>query len=88
MLCQLYKSPRQAEMYLYVELSVGLEHVPPPLLARFGEPEKLMVLQLDEKRKLARVEASEVRRQIRDQGYFLQMPPTTAQLLAAYSARD
>ena len=88
MLCQLYKSPRQAEMYLYVELSIGLEHVPAPLLARFGEPEKLMILLLDETRKLARVDAAEVRRQIQVQGYFLQMPPTTAQLLAANNARN
>lgn len=88
MLCQVYKSPRQQEMYLYVEMSSGLEQVPEALMARFGEPEKVMILQLDEQRQLARVDAGQVRRDISEQGYFLQMPPSAADLLAARVDRD
>jgi uncharacterized protein YcgL (UPF0745 family) len=87
MLCQVYSSPRQQEMYLYVEMSVGLEQVPAALLTRFGEPQAVMILKLDESRQLARVDAAQVRQSIREQGFFLQMPPTTAELLAARADR-
>ena len=88
MLCQIYKSPKQHEMYLYVEMSVGLQKVPEALLARFGEPEKVMILQLDQERKLARVDAAQVSQSIREQGFFLQMPAGAAELLAARPEHD
>lgn len=75
MLCQVYKSPRKDQMYLYVEKSVGLAQVPKPLLHRFGEPEEVMMLLLDGKRSLARADAAEVALAIREQGFYLQMPP-------------
>ena len=75
MLCQVYRSPRRQEMYLYVARTDGLSRVPESLLARFGEPEEVMMLALDGKRKLARADAAEVAERIRDQGYYLQMPP-------------
>ena len=82
MLCQVYRSPRRQETYLYVEKSQGLAHVPEALLAQFGAPEEVMILLLDESRKLARVDAARVRESIRDQGFFLQLPPSPAELLA------
>ena len=88
MLCQIYKSPQQQEMYLYVEMSVGLQRVPEALLARFGEPEQVMILKLDAERQLARADAEQVRQSIREQGFFLQMPPGAADLLAAQADRD
>ncbi len=75
MLCRVYRSPKVAEMYLYVNYSEDLEKVPAPLLQRFGEPEQVMILKLEEARSLARVDAAQVRESLRDQGYFLQMPP-------------
>ncbi len=75
MFCQVYRSPRKEEMYLYVEKSAGLDRVPQALLQRFGEPEPVMLLHLNGERRLARVDADEVVEQVRDQGYFLQMPP-------------
>ena len=75
MLCQVYRSPRQNEMYLYVAREEGLNRVPAALLERFGEPEEVMMVLLDGKRKLARVDAAEVVDKIREQGFFLQMPP-------------
>jgi uncharacterized protein YcgL (UPF0745 family) len=75
MLCQIYKSSRRAEMYLYVEKSVGLDEVPEALMRQFGEPEEVMMLMLDGKRTLARADAAEVLQGITDQGFYLQMPP-------------
>ncbi len=88
MLCQVYKSPRQEYMYLYVEQSTGLQRIPADLLARFGEPEQVMILLLDADRKLARVDVELVRQAIRKQGFFLQLPPTAVDILDADAERD
>ena len=53
MLCQIYRSSRQQEMYLYVEKTQGLAKIPADLLQRFGEPEAIMLVHLDGKRQLA-----------------------------------
>lgn len=81
LICQLFKSPRKPEMYLYVEKSIGLREVPESLLAQFGEPEALMVMVITAEKSLARANATEVMDEIRDNGFYLQMPPTSAQLL-------
>lgn len=75
MLCQVYKSPRREETYLYVEKTTDLERVPAALLRQFGEPTKVMLLLLDGKRELARANALQVREAIEEQGFYLQMPP-------------
>ena len=80
-ICQIYRSPRKQEMYLYVEKSRGLVDVPEVLLKQFGEPEERMVLVLTTEKKLARASSAEVMQQITDNGYYLQMPPTYAELL-------
>ncbi|MDO8862424.1 YcgL domain-containing protein [Haliea sp. E1-2-M8] len=80
-ICQIFRSPRKPEMYLYVDKADGLLQVPETLLAQFGEPHPVMVLALDASRKLARVQAAEVLAKIDSQGFFLQMPPTDAELL-------
>ena len=87
-ICQIYKSSRKEEMYLYVEKARGLEDVPEVLLKQFGEPEEVMSLLLDEQRKLARVDTAEVLESIRERGFFLQMPPTVAELLRRDGSRD
>lgn len=79
-MCQIYKSEKNREMYLYVDKEQGLEAVPEALLGRFGKPEALMVLLLKPGRKLARADIDEVMLQISENGFYLQMPPTAAQL--------
>ncbi len=81
LICQVYRSPKRAEMYLYVEKSRGLVDVPEALMNSFGEPEAVMVLKLDAQRKLARADVNQVLADIAVQGYYLQMPPTPDQLL-------
>ena len=87
-LVQIFKSSRQQEMYLYVDKARGMEDVPADLLTRFGEPEPLMALLLAPERKLARVDAAEVLAKISEQGFYLQMPPTAAELLLREGSRD
>jgi uncharacterized protein YcgL (UPF0745 family) len=80
-LCQVFKSPSKQETYLYVDKARGLADVPDTLMQQFGEPEPVMILLLDSGRKLARADVEEVLNCITQQGYYLQMPPTPAQLL-------
>ncbi|MEP5765606.1 MAG: YcgL domain-containing protein [Halieaceae bacterium] len=80
MFCQVFRSPRKEQMYLYVDKQEGLSRVPQSLLQQFGEPESVMLLHLDGKRQLARADADKVAEQIREQGYYLQMPPTPDEL--------
>lgn len=79
-LCQIYKSVRNEEMYLYVEKARGLSEVPDALMARFGEPQEVMSLLLGPQQKLARADAGEVLRCLAEQGFYLQMPPTADEL--------
>jgi uncharacterized protein YcgL (UPF0745 family) len=87
MLCQIFRSSRKEEMYLYVEKSAGMERVPASLLHKFGEPEPVMMLMLDAKRKLARADTETVLKALCEEGYYLQMPPTAAQLLQRDGSR-
>ncbi len=80
MICQVFRSPRKDQMYLYVSKAEGLARVPESLLAQFGEPEPVMLLKLDGERRLARADAGKVLEQIREQGYYLQMPPGPEEL--------
>jgi uncharacterized protein YcgL (UPF0745 family) len=84
MLCQVFKSPRKEQMYLFVAQQDGLESVPETLLATFGEPESVMMLELTPERKLARARAQDVLAAIAEQGFYLQMPPTEAELRAQH----
>lgn len=75
MRCWIYKSTRRDEMYLYVKEEDNFEEVPDALLARLGRLEFVLELELHEERKLARAEAADVMRSLRERGWFLQMPP-------------
>ncbi|SDO28180.1 hypothetical protein SAMN04487957_10540 [Halomonas shengliensis] len=81
LLCQVFRSPRKDEMYLYVDKREGLARVPEPLLVRFGEPQPAMTLLLSPEKRLARAGAAEVMAAIRDKGFYLQMPPAKEEYL-------
>lgn len=75
LICDIYKSPREDEMYLYVKKQEALERVPPALLDKFGKPRHVMTLLLVPGKKLARVDVERVIEQIESSGFYLQMPP-------------
>ena len=87
-LCQVFKSSRKEEMYLYVEKARGLADLPDELMAQFGEPRPVMTLLLNADKKLARADARQVLADIAEQGFYLQMPPTQAELLRRDGERD
>jgi uncharacterized protein YcgL (UPF0745 family) len=73
--CNIYRSDRQAETYLYLHDGMEFEELPEPLQASFGPPVLVMCLELSPDRKLSRVETSSVLKHLEEQGYYLQLPP-------------
>lgn len=78
-ICQIYRSPKEEGMYLYVKKEEGLTRVPEELLKLFGVPQPAMVLLLTPEKKLARVSVEKVADSLEAQGYYLQMPPRDQQ---------
>ncbi|MEE4249891.1 MAG: YcgL domain-containing protein [Alcanivoracaceae bacterium] len=75
LLCSIFRSPKREGMYLYVRRDQDLRELPEALMKVFGAPAHSMDLLLSAEKKLARVDAAKVMAQIREQGFFLQMPP-------------
>lgn len=73
--CVIYKSLKKDEMYLYVEKKDDFSRVPDSLMGVVGRLEFVMELELTPERKLAREDADEVRKNLAEQGFHLQMPP-------------
>ena len=64
-LCNIYKSRRKEETYLFVSLKDDLSRVPDVLLETFGRPEL----------KFAIADATKVLDSIEQKGFYLQLPP-------------
>jgi len=75
LICSIYRSSRQDGMYLYVDKTRGLGAVPEALMIRFGTPGHVADMLLRPEKPLARVDVEKVRAALREQGWFLQMPP-------------
>ncbi|PLY13077.1 MAG: hypothetical protein C0631_15220 [Sedimenticola sp.] len=73
--CWIYRSSLKQEMYLYLAHQDAFEQLPPALLKGFGKPQFVMQLQLHPALSLAREDTTRVMASLRDQGFFLQMPP-------------
>ena len=73
--CVVYRGAREADTYLYVERADDLSRVPEDLLARLGELEAVLEIDLHAERRLARADPVVVMRALRDEGYYLQLPP-------------
>lgn len=72
---EIYRSPKEEGMYLYVNKAEGLTRVPEALLQKFGKPQQAMVLVLTPEKKLARVAVEKVIESLATQGFYLQLPP-------------
>jgi uncharacterized protein YcgL (UPF0745 family) len=75
LICTVYRSSREAELYIYVQREEALARVPPDLLAKLGNMSEVLTMKLTPDRKLARVKAVDVLAAIAKQGFYLQLPP-------------
>ena len=76
LLCDIYKSKKKPDFYLYVCQQDGLKKVPEELLLQFKEPEKVMTLILTPGKKLARANVEKVMDKLNQEGFYLQLPPS------------
>ena len=74
-LCDVYKSLKRENLYLYVDKKVGLERVPEDLLQHFGEHQLALSFKLHEDRPLAKEDPKQVITNLAEHGYHLQLPP-------------
>lgn len=74
-LCTVYRSSREKDMYVFVKRSEGISRMPQELLDMLGTTSEVMTLKLGPTRRLARANAGEVLAAIAEKGYYLQLPP-------------
>lgn len=75
MKCVVYKSRKRGQTYLYLAEKKDFSVLPAALVEMLGALEWVMDLELNPQRRLARANPEEVRKGLRTQGYYLQMPP-------------
>ena len=81
MICHIFRSPKKQEIYLYLVDKNGSDELDEQLKNVFGEPEFVMVINLAKRENLARVDIGQVKADLKDKGYYLQMPPPPVNLL-------
>ena len=74
MLCAIYKSPKEAGMYLYIEKRDQFDALPEALLTVFGKPVFVMLFNLTGTKPLVNADKTEVLQQIKEKGFYLQTP--------------
>ena len=75
MQCYVYRSARKAETYLYLGRRDDFARLPPPIRAALEPFQFVLELTLAPERKLARVDADQVRAALAERGWFVQQPP-------------
>ncbi len=77
MQCYVYRSRRKPGSFLLLPEKDNFGRVPDVLMTIFGVPEFSFDFDLSAERKLVlKVEASEIRRVLQENGFFLQLPPS------------
>ena len=75
MQCFIYKSLNKDYLYLYVAKKDDFSNVPDALLNHLGKIEFVIDMELSPERKLAREDAGKVIESLKEQGFFVQLPP-------------
>jgi uncharacterized protein YcgL (UPF0745 family) len=84
MLCAIYKSPKKAQMYLFVKTRDDFSLVPEALMATFGTPTLVTLTNLATKNKLAFADLDKVKKDLLEKGFYLQLPPPPEDLLKVH----
>jgi len=76
-----YKSLKKQELYLFVPTENDIKNLPNELIVMFGEPQHVIDFELTADRALARANPAEVKTALESKGYFIQMPPSEAEIM-------
>ncbi len=79
--CFVYRSNNKPGLYLYLKEKDNFDAVPESLIKLIGDTQFSFEFDLGKNRKLVRAEAKEVVRIMKENGYFLQMPPPKSEIL-------
>ena len=84
MLTAVYKSKKKADTFLFIEKRDDFSKVPEPLLAMFGQPIYVMIINLAKRDHLGGADLETVKEALADpdKGYYLQIPPPQENLLS------
>lgn len=82
MLTAVYRSPKKEQTYLFVEKRDDFSRVPVALMATFGTPQLVTMVNLANRDKLALADIDKVKTNLTEQGFYLQLPPPKEDLLA------
>ncbi|WP_333501566.1 YcgL domain-containing protein [Kluyvera genomosp. 2] len=88
MFCVIYRSSKRDQTYLYVEKKDDFSRVPEELMKGFGQPQLAMLLPLDGRKKLINADLEKVKQALKEQGYYLQIPPPPENLLKQHLAES
>lgn len=86
MFCVIYRSSLRDQTYLYVQKKDDFSCVPEVLLKGFGRPQLAMQLSLANRSRLAHADIEKVKSALREEGYYLQIPPPVENLLQTHLA--
>ncbi len=75
MQCFVYRSQRKKGTYLFILQRDDFAKVPESLMQLFGTPEFSFEFTLTPERKLIQADTKEVERNLKENGFFLQLPP-------------
>jgi len=87
MLSAVYKSIRKPQTYLFIAKRDDFSPVPDLLLAQFGPPHLVSLLNINLQTKFALAEAEKVLTAITNNGYYLQLPPPPVDYLKEHKNR-
>jgi uncharacterized protein len=75
MRCSVFRSGKKDFHYIYLAEGKDFSELPAALRLQFGHPEPVMDLDLEQVSRLAHADLEQVRRQLLQRGYYLQLPP-------------
>lgn len=75
MLCYIYKSLKKADTYVFLGEKDRFAQIPKSLQDLLGKLDFVMKLDLAERDKLAYADPKQVIQKIKDDGFYLQLPP-------------
>ncbi|MFY8327340.1 YcgL domain-containing protein [Pseudoalteromonas sp. ZZD1] len=88
MLTAVYKSKKKVDTFLFVEKRDDFSKVPEPLMAMFGQPQYVMIINLAKREHLGGADLNTVKQALTDDGFYLQLPPPEENLLAEFKKQN
>ena len=71
-----YKSQRKPDTFIYLARRDDFDVLPDPIKSQLGPFTFILEVALTPERRLARVDAAQVREQLAERGFFIQFPPS------------